>query len=245
MAEHRIARLIGATAAGPLTRILEFALAEGGIDFLGGQYVIVNTGIALAGNKTAKRAYSIVSSDREQRRFRIAVRRIGDGPGSNFMHRLALGVELPFSGPWGKFRPDGEAPARTLVLATDTGITAALGLVSGAAFEKRAATARVVWFVESEGYFLPQGWVRERVGAFGASLEIVAAPPVGHPERPTLAVDVALRALAEGGFESAFLSGDGAVLHPLRQALSHVGGLSPERVRIECFFNNPERKAGA
>src|SRR5260370_33392229 len=125
MGEGRVARLVKAECVGSEARLLRFALAEGEIGFAGGQYIIVNTGIELAGGKLAKRAYSILSSDDDQREFQIAVRRVGEGPGSNFMHRIEVGAELTVSGPWGKFVTNGESPGPRLVFATHTGTTPA------------------------------------------------------------------------------------------------------------------------
>lgn len=59
----------------------------------------------LPNGKAVKRAYSMLSPDAEQRRFQLAVKRIPDGPGSDFMHGIAVGGELRFSGPWGRFFP--------------------------------------------------------------------------------------------------------------------------------------------
>src|SRR2546430_11598950 len=103
MAVVKTARLVAAENVGPKTR--HFALeAEGDpLGFAGGQYLIVDSGIVLAGGKIAKRAYSIVSADAEQTRFELAVRRQDPGPGSGYMHELALGATIKFSGPWGKF----------------------------------------------------------------------------------------------------------------------------------------------
>ena len=112
MAQARVARLVKAECLGAEARLLRFALAEGEIGFAGGQYIIVNTGIELPGGKLAKRAYSILSSDDDQREFQIAVRRIGEGPGSNFMHRIEVGAEVTFSGPWGKLVPEAGLPPR-------------------------------------------------------------------------------------------------------------------------------------
>src|SRR5262249_44505525 len=151
-------------------------LASGELGFTGGQYIIVNTGIELDGGKVAKRAYSILSSDDEQRQFQLAVRRIGEGPGSNFMHRLAVGAELPFSGPWGKFLPSWASGPR-LVFATDTGITAALGLLKGHQFRKLAVDTRVIWSVESDDYFLPASLARESISSY-ANFEVAVAPPM-------------------------------------------------------------------
>jgi hypothetical protein len=41
---------------------------------------------------------------------------------------------------------------------------------------------------------------------------------------------------------AAFLSGDGAVVFPMRDALG-AAGLDLACVRLEAFFNNPEKKA--
>jgi hypothetical protein len=53
MAQPRVARLVKGKRLGPEARLLTFALAEGEIGFSGGQYIIVNTGIELAGGKLA------------------------------------------------------------------------------------------------------------------------------------------------------------------------------------------------
>jgi ferredoxin-NADP reductase len=246
MADARTARLAVARSMGPETRLLEFALPDGQpLGFGGGQYVIVNTGVPLPGGKVAKRAYSILSSDAEQQRFQIAVRRIGAGPGSNFMHTLEPGAELPFSGPWGKYQAgaeDAPVPGNTLVFATDTGLTAALGLVRGTRFRPFLAGAQVIWFVASKEYFLPEVWVNTVIPANCRSFAIATGPPVHDPGRVAAARDVLRAAIDPGRPDRVFLSGDGAVLYPLCHDLMK-SGLAEDRIRLECFFNNPQRRA--
>jgi ferredoxin-NADP reductase len=246
MADARTARLAAARSLGPETRLLEFALPDGQpLGFVGGQYVIVNTGVPLPGGKVAKRAYSILSRDAEQDRFQIAVRRIGTGPGSNFMHALEPGAELPFSGPWGKYNvgpDDNPAAGNTLVFATDTGLTAALGLIRGARFQRLLDEACVVWFVASKDYFLPEAWLETVLPAGCRSFTITTGPPVHDPGRAT-AAHAALEPLLERGRpDRVFLSGDGAVLYPLCHNLME-SGLPEDRIGLECFFNNPQRRA--
>ena len=65
-----------------------------------------------------------------------------------------------------------------------------------------------------------------------ADVQIAALPPVAHPERLAAA-----RGLLSADFESVYLSGDGDLLYPLRDALA------PATVRMECFFNNPQKKS--
>ena len=241
MAEARLARVIGAERIGPQARLLRLAMAGGELGFTGGQYIIVNTGIELDGGKLAKRAYSIVSSDAEQTEFQLAVRRIGEGPGSNFMHRIAVGAELPFSGPWGKFLPETTSGSR-LVFATDTGITATLGLLRGRQFREFAGDTIVVWFVEADDYFIPASFARAWIQAECAGFEIVAAPRVGDPERLPCARALLDRVLARRRTDWVYLAGDGALIYPLRDHLSGAG-VPLERIRLEAFFNNPDRRA--
>ena len=242
MAQPRVSRLVKAERLGPEARLLRFALAEGEIGFAGGQYIIVNTGIELVGGKLAKRAYSILSSDADQREFQIAVRRIGEGPGSNFMHRIEVGSELTFSGPWGKFVTNGESPGPRLVFATDTGITAALGLLQGLGSRARADDTTAVWFVESEDYFLSSSFVQSLLRRSCQNFGVAAAREVGDATRVASALAMLERSLESMLLSTAFLAGDGAVIYPMRERLI-AAGMQKENIHLEAFFNNPERKA--
>lgn len=244
MAVHKTARIVSSREIAPGTRVLDVTLADGGdIGFRGGQYVIVNTGVTLPGDKLAKRAYSFFSHDGEQRLAQIAVKRLEAGPGSGALHDAPLGTELSFSGPWGKLFPEERPGERTLVLATDTGITAALGLARSLAFRALANEADLYWYVTSLAYFLPEAFLREQLTGVPLRLHLEAALVPHHPERfahVRRIVDdyIALRGLPA----SAFLTGDGAVVHPIRDYLVSLG-IPDDRVKLEAFFNNPARKA--
>src|SRR5947209_5097689 len=108
MAERKTARVVSARMEGN-ARLLELE-PSAPLGFVGGQYLIVDSGQLLPSGKAAKRAYSILSSDARQDRFQIAVKRIEGGPASNFLHAVEPGAEVPFSGPWGKFLPDDARP---------------------------------------------------------------------------------------------------------------------------------------
>jgi ferredoxin-NADP reductase len=236
VAARKTARIVSTEAIGPDVRLLALEPSEP-LGFVGGQYLIVDSGVLLANGKAAKRAYSILSSDEQQGRIEIAVKRIGNGPASSFLHAQPVGSEVPFSGPWGKYLPDDARPRRTWVIATDTGITAALGLVRGRAFVPQRAQTQIVWLLERDDYFLPPGWVRERAGV---PMAVERVPPVGHVERPEVACSIVARRLAGPRADSVFLSGDGALLYPLRDQLV-AAGVPLESIRLECFFNNPEK----
>ncbi len=246
MANPKSAKIGSSRPLNEETKLLDLALPEGEpLNFTGGQYVIVNTNIPLPGGKIAKRAYSILSADAEQKKFQIAVKKVGSGPGSNYMHETAVGAELPFSGPWGQFVFDESmASGSTLVLATDTGITAALGLIQGTKFGSLAKNVRMVWMVESEDYFIPRPFVGEICAAVAADLKVESIPSVNHSERPAKAMEIFAKLLRESRPENAFLSGDGALLYPFKEQLT-AAGTDEKRIKIECFFNNPFKKITA
>lgn len=246
MAEQRIARLVEAREIGPNARLMEFA-SDAPLNFSGGQYVIVHTGIEIAGGKTAKRAYSMLSCDQDQYHFELAARRIGTGPGSNFMHQLAIGSELSFTGPWGKFGAGNRSAPSTLaapalVVATDTGITAAMGLLNAEAFRECAPEADLYWVLESDEDFLPESFVRNRIDGLYRTFMVRPAPPVHSAHRrdwlADLLEEIGTRSMKSRP-RSAFLSGDGLLVFAMRESLA---GLGVADIRIETFFNHQEKK---
>jgi ferredoxin-NADP reductase len=245
MAQQRIATLTSSASLGDESRLISFRIADGELGFVGGQYIIVDTGIPIAGNKIAKRAYSIISADADQREFQLGVRRIGDGPGSNYMHRLKIGAELKFSGPWGKFVATDTKDGEVLIVATDTGITAALGLLRGRDLCRGREHSKLLWFAESDRYFLPFDFVIAQLDDIGVrNLSVTETASISDPTRTNKTLMRMEQAFLGRLPKAAFLCGDGALVYAVRDRLIDAG-MATENIRIECFFNNPERKAAA
>lgn len=238
MAVQKTAIVVGERRYSSETRWLDLEASEP-LGFLGGQYLLVDSGLMLPSGKAAKRAYSIVSSDDEQRHFSLAVRRIAGGMVSRYMQEVAVGASLRFSGPWGKhlrgLEANSEAPA--LVVATDTGITAALGLVRSRALQRRLPRSRLVWLLPSPNYFLPVEAVRSCLPS-ACSLEVQRLPALDHPERVACCEAWLTRELTRGIPADAFLSGDGLVLQALRRSLE-AHGVAEERIFVDPFFRKP------
>ena len=170
MAVAKQAQVVRAKTVGAHTRLLELVATEP-LGFVGGQYIIIDSGLVSANGKAVKRAYSLLSSDADQHRFQLAVQRIPNGPGSEFLHGLEAGMKISFSGPWGKLFLRERVPGATLILATDTGITAALGLIRSTEFTPLLAETSFIWLRTSSDYFLPddfvRGWFPKTVGRSG------------------------------------------------------------------------------
>ena len=241
MATARHATVVAAQRIGPDTRLLELASDEP-LGFVGGQYVIVDTGQTLPSGKACKRAYSILSADHEQHRFRLAAKRIHGGPASSFLHLVEPGTVVKFSGPWGKLVPAPDAGGRTLVLATDTGITAALGLVQGTRFRALAPATTFLWLQPTPGEFLPERLVGELLPRDLGAVRFEAIAPIGAPLRiPQVRARLA-EVLAAGRLGQAFIAGDGAVNYALLDDLV-AAGVAATRDSVESFFNMPKKSA--
>src|SRR5512139_4082357 len=142
-------RIVAAREEGPSTRVLTIVDIEGRFERLGGKYVIVHTGLVASG-KAIKRAYSLMPSARVAGAAEIAVKRLGIG--SRALHDAAVGTEFTFSGPWGKLIPEEGLAPKTLLVATDTGITSALGVVEDAG--SRSPELTVLWLRANGESFL-------------------------------------------------------------------------------------------
>ena len=241
MAVAKTAHVVGTERVGPDTLLLDLCATEP-VGFVGGQYLILDSRIILPNGKAVKRAYSFLSSDAEQVRFQLAVKRIPDGLGSAFVHELAAGTDISFSGPWGKFVPREGASGRTLILATDTGITAALGFLHATRFAPVLPQALLIWLRASSDYFLPEEFVRERIPAGCGDMRIEAISAIGHPERIPHARAILRQVLSCGGLNQAFIAGDGDVNQVLLDELV-AAGVAVSKDNVESFFNMPKKSA--
>jgi len=229
-----------AETVGADTRILELLPAES-LGFLGGQYVIVDSGLVRADGKAVKRAYSVLTPDCDQHSFQLAVKRVPSGPGSAFMHELEVGKEIRFSGPWGRFHLADGVSGPALVFATDTGITAALGLLRSHRFLPILSKTLLVWLRSADSYFLPQGLVRERIPRQCGEIRIGEIPPIADPARVPWTRVVLRDILSSVWMEQAFVCGDGAVNYALLDDLQ-AAGVPVSKDNLESFFNLPGKQ---
>ena len=239
MAVARTARVVETERMGSDTLLLDL-LATESLGFVGGQYLILDSRIVLPSGKAIKRAYSVLTSDAEQMRFQLAVKRIPDGRGSAFVHGLEAGMDISFSGPWGRFIPREGDSGGTLILATDTGITAALGFVHATRFAPLRPKTLLIWLRGSSDYFLPEEFVRARVPSDCGEVRIEVIPAIGHPKRVPHARTILQQVLSRGDLAQAFIAGDGAVNQALFDDLV-VAGVPVSKDNVESFFNMPKK----
>ncbi|TGJ99472.1 FAD-dependent oxidoreductase [Leptospira semungkisensis] len=206
-------------------------------EFVGGQYVILNVGMDMVENKPIKRAYSILSSDMHTDSFQICVKRLANGKASQILKDLEEGSEIDYSGPWGRFAGNPEWPSEgtTLLFATDTGITALLGLLQSKKFAARKDTIAFWLKTESED-FIPELKIHSFLDQ-SFLIEGVTIPSIGSSERVDISLSVLNKILNNHKtISNAFLSGDGEIIRAIQAEL--IRSSTPEtRIGTEAFFN--------
>jgi ferredoxin-NADP reductase len=115
------ARLAQARDLTPWVRELVFERADGrALEFDPGQWV--NLVLPLPEGEI-RRAYSIASAPAGSPRFEVAVTRVEDGPGSQYLHRIPEGTVLSAVGPHGLFTRAADDETPSLFVGTGTGVT--------------------------------------------------------------------------------------------------------------------------
>ena len=143
----------------------------------------------------------------------------------------------------GKVRERSRSGGDNFIFATDTGITAALGLLNSSTMLPTRNRTRLLWFAESADYFLPFRFVTEELDRIDIrKFSVIESPPVSDGTRMQKALNLIEAIVREEAPGRAYLCGDGAVIYAVQERLIGAG-MTPENIRIECFFNNPQRKA--
>ena len=202
-------------------------------NYAGGKYIIINSQVPLDNGKWAKRAYSIIA--KEDKEVTLAALQLGDGPGSCFMNQLKSEDSVEFSGPWGKLMTKEDAQ-RHFILATDTGISAALGLVNGDDLKEQLDKTAFCWLRPSDNIYLSDSFVRESLPEGLSRADIMDLAPINSDERMDALTGIALP--NPEGNDHFYLVGDGHVTMKLREDLINKGYKS-EQISSELFFNKP------
>lgn len=130
----------------PLVKSFTFQREDGKpLQFLAGQWVNLHLPLP---NETIKRAYSIASAPSEDGTFELAITHVEGGPGSTYLHNLALGSQLDVTGPQGLFLRQHQTPS--LFVGTGTGITPLRSMVHDALRQGERSPLWVIFGVREE-----------------------------------------------------------------------------------------------
>ena len=199
--------------------------------YLPGKYIIVNTGVQTSEGKVIKRPYSLMQLDDENKFFKCAIKMVTPYLGCDYLKKLNVGDTLQYSGPWGKFRtsPEHKPNLSTVVMASDTGITAALGLVAQETFQPHLKDTKLVWLYDKEKPFLSVSVVKDFLNK-GLNEFICINRNDADLWKQWIK--------SQGHIDQQYLVGDGAVISHWRQ---QVDEKFKNTVSVcEYFYNKPK-----
>ena len=216
-----------------------------GFQFKGGNWILLNSGFSDSKGNLSKRPYSIMSSDSNGQIIRIAICKISRGGVSEHMiENLERGAELEFGGPYGKnyYIKDADPDGKLLLAATDTGITAMMGILNGNSCQKYLNRILIFWFREDNYEFLSDDYIYRNIPVnISNSFNIVIIPPPDDVGRYQIIRKELTGAILEMTPALSFLSGDGFALRIMREILC-IFGMEDEYIRTEPFFNSDMKK---
>lgn len=243
MATARRARVVGSRRLNPTVREVTFEMVDPPeLPYEPGKYIILHT--VPVGEKILKRAYSIASPPFNPRRLTFTVKVIPEGISSPFVDSLAVGQEVEFSGPWGKFLmpPGNEKPL--LFAATGTGFSCAHAHIAWELAQGNPRPIEFLWGLrrEEDAYYADE---LDRLAAehsnFAHTLTL-SRPSDGWGGRRGRVTEVLRERAAEFRDRLVFLSGNGAMVEDA-EAILLAAGVPPEAIRKEPFFK-PKGPAG-
>ncbi len=224
--------VVGAALVAPGVQRVRLQMSDGEkLGHRAGQYVLLHA--RAADGSVVKRAYSIASPPVEDPRFEFCVRLVPDHPASTFVHTLAPGDEVSFSGPWGKFVVDDETRDLTLV-ATGTAISCTGAILRDELAHPRPRRVGLFWGLRSEQDAHGRERLDELVHAHPRfSYAVALSRPGEVTTQPARVTDLLRESVSPDALY--YLAGNGAMIADAEDILD-AAGVPVTSIRKEVFY---------
>ncbi len=233
MSTPRRAAVLGGEPRAPGVRRVRLRVLDAErVGHRAGQYILLHS--PAPDGAVVKRAYSIASPPREDPVFELCVRLIPERPASGFVHAVAPGAEVSFTGPWGKFVVDDTTHDLVLV-ATGTAISCTGAILEDELVKPRSRSVRLLWGLRQESDVHGLERLEELAQTHPRfSYQIMLSRPGPGWRGARGRVTDALRAEAQPG-ALYYLAGNGAMIADAEDILAGAG-VPATSGRKEVFF---------
>jgi NAD(P)H-flavin reductase len=207
-----------------------------------GQFIGIHAGLQSAeGSRTLRTPYCIVSPPTEDRRFKLLVRLVPEGPLSYYLGGLQVGDVISFRGPVGRSMIPKEWNSRLVLVATGVGVGPLLFLARELLEQGYDTGIVLYWGLRLAEDICLMDEVAELTALAGTAdrfdyhLSLTQPPPrwTGLRGRVTETMPPLLDSLGGTRF---YLVGNGAMIEELSVALSDMG-VDRQFIYHEAFFN--------
>jgi Na+-transporting NADH:ubiquinone oxidoreductase subunit F len=218
------------------TRELKLTLVEPGrIAFKPGQYVQV---LIPSKGERIFRAYSVSSPPADDESIELLVRLIPGGLGSGYLHRLKVGEELVFTGPYGEFELDEREEVELICVGGGCGMAPMRSLIRHITRRQPNRPCRLFFGAGTSDdvmYYKEFSALQETLPCFDMhyALSVPDASPEWSGERGYIHESVD-RHVAEGAGKQAFLCGPPAMIEAVTRVLL-AKGLTKDRIFYDEF----------
>lgn len=225
----RDATLRAARMLSPTTR--ELTLDPGaGFAFKPGEWVSLKIP-SPGGGPALPRSYSIASAPRADGSFDLAVTRVEGGPGSTWLHAMAVGDTVPLGDPMGYFTLPSPCERPLLLVATGSGVAPFRAMLQSLGEGGPGLPVTLLHGARNEAELL----YREELGALSwlRLVPTLSRADAGWSGRRGY-VQTHLAELA-GPTDDAWVCGRSAMIRDVRKALKESLGFTRERIHTERF----------
>lgn len=207
-----------------------------GFPFTAGQWVSLKLPLAALGEPLA-RSYSIASAPRADDSFDIAVTRVEDGPGSNFLHAMTVGDVIESADPTGFFTLPTKVERPLLLVGTGTGVAPLRAMIQSLHHLPAAPPLTLLFGVRHREDLI----YADEFAALAARHPTfrfeptLSRPPAGWIGRIGYVQHHLPTMLSATPEADVYLCGLNAMVRDARKVLRDALGLPRERVRSERF----------
>ncbi|MBI5726106.1 MAG: 2Fe-2S iron-sulfur cluster binding domain-containing protein [Planctomycetes bacterium] len=206
------------------TRRLTFALDEP-LEFHPGQYVQASIPTP---DGPVFRAYSISGSSADKKRIELIVRLVAGGAGSTYLHRLAVGGQMDFAGPYGQFRLSDDPESELICVAGGCGLAPVKCIVEHLLSARPQARCRLFVGAKDSRDVMLMGFFGGLAGrhpdfSYVYSLSNPRAGPADWAGRTGMIHHAVAHELAPGGGRQAFICGPEPMIAAVTRVLIEKG----------------------
>lgn len=233
MSTPRRAIVVGSEVVAPGVRRVRLRVLDAErVGHRAGQYILLHAWAA--DGTVVKRAYSIASPPRDDPFFEVCVKLIPERPASGFVHAVAPGTEVSFTGPWGKFVVE-DATRDLVLVATGTGISCTGAILEDELGHSRSRRVRFLWGLRAESDIHGGGRLDELARThprFSHQITLSRPGPAWQGARGRVTEALRDEARPDALY---YLAGNGAMIGDAEDILGGAG-VPATSVRKEIFF---------